>query len=305
MKRFLYRTFFGLALAFVAVGAQAKLTIVTTTEDIGSIVRAVGGTHVEVTSLTRGTQDAHFVEARPSMIRQLARADLFMVVGADLEIGWLQPLLETARNAHVQPGTPGYLDLSTTVELLEKPAGPVSRAQGDVHAAGNPHYWLDPRNGVRLAKAIAARLNELDPRHAEVFRANLAAFERRLGERLTQWQAQLAPLKGKPVFAYHKSFVYLAHAFGFHIVGEIEPKPGIPPNAAHLQQLIRQIGTQKIGLLIMEPYYERRSADYLRDQTGIRIAVLPNSTGGVPGADDYFGLFDVIVRALANIGAPS
>ena len=305
MRWFFYRTLFGLALAFFAVGAQAKLTIVTTTEDIGSLVRAVGGAHVEVTSLTRGTQDAHFVEAKPSMIRQLARADLFMVVGADLEIGWLLPLLETARNARVQPGTPGYLDLSTTVELLEKSTGPVSRAQGDVHAAGNPHYWLDPRNGFRLSRAIAARLNELDPQHAEVFRANLAAFERRLSERLTQWQMQLAPLKGKPVIAYHKSFVYLAHAFGFQIVGEIEPKPGIPPNAAHLQRLIQQIGTQKIGLLIMEPYYERRSADYLRDRTGIRIAVLPNSTGGVPGADDYLGLFEVIVRALANSGAPS
>ena len=305
MKWFLYRTFFGLALAFVAAGAQAKLTIVTTTEDIASLVRAVGGAHVEVTSLTRGTQDAHFVEAKPSMIRQLARAELFMVVGADLEIGWLRPLLETARNARVQPGTPGYLDLSTAVVLLDRPAGPVSRAQGDVHAAGNPHYWLDPRNGVRLARVIAARLGELESGHAEVFRANLAVFERRLDERMTQWRAQLAPLKGKPVIAYHKSFVYLAHAFGFQIVGEVEPKPGIPSNAAHLQQLIQQIGTQKIGLLIMEPYYERRSADYLRDRTGIRIAILPNSTGGVSGADDYISLFDVIVRALANGGASS
>ena len=181
MKMFFYQTFFGLVLALIGAGAQAKLTIVTTTEDIGSIARSLGGAHVEVTSLTRGTQDAHFVEAKPSMIRQLARADLFMVVGADLEIGWLQPLLETARNARVQPGTHGYLDLSTTVDLLEKSTGPVSRAQGDVHAAGNPHYWLDPRNGFRLARAIATRLTELDPGHAQMFRANLAAFERRLG----------------------------------------------------------------------------------------------------------------------------
>jgi len=299
----LLRVILGVALALAAAAAHAKLTVVTTTADLGALARTVGGAHVEVTSLTRGTQDAHFVEAKPSMIRQLARADLFMVVGADLEIGWLQPLLETARNARVQPGTPGYLDLSTTVELLHKPTGPVSRAQGDVHARGNPHYWLDPRNGVRLAEAIARRLSELDPAHADAFGANRAAFERQLSERLTQWQSQLTPLKGKPVLAYHKSFVYLAHAFGFDIVGEVEPKPGIPPNAAHLQQLIRQIRVQKVGLLIMEPYYERRSADYLREQTGIPVAIVPNSVGGAPGTDDYLGLFDVIVRTLANGGA--
>lgn len=302
MRQFLYRILFGLALASMAAAAHAKLTVVTTTADLAALAQTVGGDRVDVTSLARGTQDAHFVEAKPSMIRQLARADLFLVVGADLEIGWLQPLLETARNARVQPGTPGYLDLSTAVELLQKPTGPVSRAQGDVHARGNPHYWLDPRNGSRMAEAIARRLSELDPAHADAFRANRAAFERQLRERLASWQAQLAPLKGKPVISYHKSFVYLAHAFGFDIVGEIEPKPGIPPNAAHLQQLIERIRGQKIGLLIMEPYYERRSADYLREQTGIRIAVVPNSVGGAPGADDYLGLFDVIVRTLADAG---
>ncbi len=304
MRQLRYRVLFGLGLICVAAAAQARLTVLATTEDLATLARTVGGTHIEVTSLTRGTQDAHFVEAKPSMIRQLARADLFLVVGADLEIGWLQPLLETARNVRVQPGTPGYLDLSTSVVLLDKPTGPVSRAQGDVHAAGNPHYWLDPRNGLRMSKAIAARLTDIDPGHADAFRANLAAFERQLSERLTQWQAQLAPLKGQPVITYHKSFVYLAHAFGFDIVGEIEPKPGIPPSTAHLQRLIQQIRAQKIGLLIMEPYYERRSADYLREKTGIRIAVVPNSVGGAVGTDDYIALFDVIVRTLANNSTP-
>lgn len=304
MARFLVRWLLASVLGFATVAAHAKLAVVTTTEDLAALARAVGGEHIDATSLARGTQDAHFVEAKPSMIRQVARANLLMVVGADLEIGWLQPLLETARNAHVQPGMPGYLDLSTAVALLEKPAGPVSRAQGDVHARGNPHYWLDPRNGLRMAKAMAARLSELDPAHADAFRANEATFARRLGERLAQWQAQLTPLKDMPTIAYHKSFVYLADAFGFDIVGEIEPKPGIPPNAAHLQQLLQQIRTQKIGLLIMEPYYERRSAEYLRAQTGIRVAVVPNSVGGATGANDYIGLFDVIVRTLVDSGAP-
>lgn len=302
MTQSLYRTLLGLMLIFVTGATQAQLTVVTTTADIAALVRVVGGAFVEVASLTRGTQDAHFVEAKPSMIRQLAGADLFMVVGADLEVGWLPPLLAAARNTRVQPGSAAYLDLSTAVALLEKASGPVSRAQGDVHAAGNPHYWLDPRNGVLLARAIAARLSETDPAHAGVFRANLATFERQLAERLVLWQAQLAPFKGKPVIVYHRSFVYLARAFGLEIAGEVEPKPGIPPNATHLQDLISLIRSKKIGLLLMEPYYERRSADYLREQTGIAVAVVPSSVGGAPGVEDYFALFDFIARTVAGSG---
>lgn len=291
-----------LALGVLPLWAHAKLNVVTTTQDSAAIVQAVGGEQVQVQSLTPGTRDPHFAEATPSMIRRVYQADLLVLIGADLEIGWLSPLLETARNGRVLPGAPGYLDLSASVSLLDKPAGPVSRAQGDVHARGNPHYWLDPRNGLRMAQAIGARLSEIDPAHAADYRARLAAFQQELERRLPVWQASLAGLKGKPVVAYHKSFVYLADAFGFRIVAEVEPKPGIPPNAAHLQRLIQTIRAQQIGVLIMEPYYERRSADYLARETGIKVAVLPQSVGAQPGISMYFDLFEAIVAAFKAAG---
>ncbi|MFZ5697150.1 MAG: metal ABC transporter substrate-binding protein [Pseudomonadota bacterium] len=280
----------------------AKLNVVATTADGAAIVRAIGGKHVQVQSLTPGTRDPHFAEATPGLVRQVYGADLLVLIGADIEIGWLPPLLETARNSRILPGAPGYIDLSAAVTLLDKSSGPVSRAEGDVHARGNPHYWLDPRNGALMAQAVAARLSKIDPGHAPAFRANLDAFERELGQRLPQWQARLAPWQDQPVVAYHKSFVYLAHAFGFRIVAEIEPKPGIPPHAAHLRQLVETIRAQKIGVLIMEPYYERRSATWLARETGIRIVVLPQSVGARPDIVTWFDLFDAIVDAFNRTG---
>lgn len=282
--------------------AYAKLNVVATTADGAAIVRAIGGEHVQVQSLTPGTRDPHFAEATPGMIRQVHGADLLVLIGADLEIGWLPSLLETARNGRILPGAPGYLDLSAAVTLLDKSSGPVSRAEGDVHARGNPHYWLDPRNGALMAQAVAARLGKIDPGHAPAFRTNLDAFEQELGQRLPQWQTRLARWQDRPVVAYHQSFVYLAHAFGFRIVAEIEPKPGIPPHAAHLQQLVETIRAQKIGVLIMEPYYERRSATWLARETGIKIAVLPQSVGARPDIVTWFDLFDAIVDAFNRTG---
>ncbi len=282
--------------------AQANLNVVTTTSDSAAIVQMIGGEHVQVQSLTLGTRDPHFAEATPSMIRRVHQADLLVLIGADLEIGWLPPLLEAARNSRVLLGARGYVDLSTSVLLLDKPTGTVSRAQGDVHANGNPHYWLDPRNGLRMAQMISVRLGEIDPTHAADYRARLEAFQQELERRLPVWQASLASLKGKPVLAYHKSFVYLADAFGFQIVAEVEPKPGIPPNASHLQQLIATIHTRKISALIMEPYYERRSAEYLAQQTGVKVVVLPQSVGAQPGIATYFELFGAVIAAFKTAG---
>lgn len=282
--------------------AYAKLNVVTTTQDGAAIVQAIGGEHVQVQSLTLGTRDPHFAEATPSMIRRVYQADLLVLIGADIEIGWLPPLLDTARNGRVLPGAPGYLDLSASMTLLDRPSGPVSRALGDVHARGNPHYWLDPRNGLRMAQAITARLGEIDPAHAVDYGARLAVFRQEMERRLPAWQVQLAALKGKPVIAYHKSFVYLADAFGFRIVAEVEPKPGIPPNAAHLQRLVETIREQQIGVLIMEPYYERRSAEYLVRETGVKLAVLPQSVGAQPRISTYFELFDAIAAAFKAAG---
>lgn len=278
--------------------ALARLDVVTTTADLAAIARAVGGDAVEVESLTSGASNPHFAEAKPSMIRRVSRADALFVVGAGLELGWLPPLLENARNAKVLPGAPGYVDLSTSVELLDKRAGPVSRAQGDVHAQGNPHYWLDPRNGVRMAQAMAERMAQLDGGHAEAYRARARTFARDIDARLPGWRAALAPLKDKPVLAYHTSFAYLAQAFGFRIVDQVEPKPGIPPNAAHLASLVARIKALHIRLLLAEPYYERRSGEYLAAQSGIKLAFVPASVGTEARIKDYPALFDAIVDAI-------
>ncbi len=293
---------FGVLLLMISLNSHATLRVVTTTQDMAAIAEAVGGEQVKVQSLTRGTRDPHFATAKPSMIRKVFRADLLLVIGADLEIGWLPPLLQSARNAQVLPGNPGYLDLSSVVPLLGKTSGPVSRAMGDVHVKGNPHYWLDPRNGMRMAKAIATRLGELDPVNKDSYQQRFKTFKQKVDNKLPAWNAELSQLKGKPVIAYHKSFVYLADAFGFHIVDEIEPKPGIAPSAASLNALVTRIQTERIGLLIMEPYYERRSASYISEQTGIHVAVLPQSVGAQPNINSYVDLFDAIVATFNRVG---
>jgi len=300
--RKLFRISIGLLLFVSSLTSHAALRVVTTTQDLSAITKAVGGEWVQVQSLTPGTRDPHFAAAKPSMIRKVFLADLLLVIGADMEIGWLPPLLQSARNSRVQPGNPGYLDLSSVVPLLGKVSDPVSRAMGDVHAKGNPHYWLDPRNGIRMAQAITTRLSGLDPAHKDDYRRRFNDFVQTMDNKLPAWRAELAQLKGKPVIAYHKSFVYLADAFGFRIVGEVEPKPGIAPSAASLSALVERIKTEHIDSLIMEPYYERRSASYLNEQTGIHVAVIPQSVGAQPDIHTYFDLFDAIVAALNKAG---
>ena len=298
-----YRIWFALLpLMMIAPDGVAALRVVATTQDLAAFAEMVGGEQVTVQSLTRGTRDPHFAAAKPSMIRKVFRADLLLVIGADMEIGWLPPLLQSARNARVRPGNPGYLDLSLTIPLLGKSRGPVSRAMGDVHAKGNPHYWLDPANGIRMAQAIAARLGELDPAHQGQYQRRFEIFARKMEEKMRSWRAALAYLKGTPSIAYHTSFIYLANAFDFRIVDEVEPKPGIAPSAATLGALVARIEKDEIGLLIMEPYYERRSARYLSEKTGIYVAVLPQSVGAKPDINDYFDLFDAIVAALTAAG---
>ena len=291
----------GLLLLTIPGTGHATLQIVTTTQDLAALAEAVGGEYVKVQSLTPGTRDPHFAAAKPSMIRKVFRADLLLILGADMEIGWLPPLLQSARNARVQPGNSGYLDLSSAVPILGKRSGPVSRALGDVHAKGNPHYWLDPRNGVHMARAIAARLGELDPGHAADYERRFQAFAGTLESKLLTWRTELAHLKDSSVIAYHTSFIYLADAFGFRIVDEVEPKPGIAPSAASLSALLTRIKAEHIGILIMEPYYERRSARYLNEKTGIRVAILPQSVGAQEGINNYFDLFDAIVNVLKDV----
>lgn len=288
--------------SLLSTGVHAVLRIETTTQDLAAIAKSIGGDHVEVHSLTIGSRDPHFAVAKPSMIRRVYRADLLLVIGVDMEIGWLPALLQASRNTQVQPGSSGYLDLSTAVNLLGKMHGVVTRDMGDVHAKGNPHYWLDPRNGILMAQAMSERLSQLDPQHATDYRANFSAFEKKIKEKMPQWRAELKALNGQSVIAYHSSFVYLADAFGFRLVDEVEPKPGISPSAASLNALITRIKKEQIELLIMAPYYERRSARYLNEQTAIQIAVLPQSVGAEKEIKHYSDLFDALVKRLKSAG---
>lgn len=290
------------ALLVTPFGTQAALKVVTTTQDLAAIAVAVGGRHVAVESLTSGQTDPHFADAKPSMIRRVRDAELLLAVGAELEAGWLPAVLAAARNARVLPGASGHLDLSTSVTLRDKIAGPVTRAMGHVHAQGNPHYWLDPENGLRMAAAIARRLAELDPPNAADYRAGHEQFAQMLSARVVEWKQALAGLRDRPVIAYHASFVYLAHAFGFRIVAEVEPKPGIAPSPSHLQALVARIRSERIPLLIVEPFYERRSAAYLAEQTGIKVVFLPHSVGAQAAIRSYPDLFDAIVASIRSSG---
>jgi len=280
---------------------SAQLNVVTTTQDLAALAQAVGGSHIHAEALTMGTRDPHFAEARPSMIRVVHGADVLVVVGADLEIGWLPAVLRSARNAKVQTGGEGFLDLSEHVALLGKASGPVDRSLGDVHVQGNPHYWLDPQNGLVMARTIADKLIEMDKTHRVDYEANFASFEKTLQTKIKQWHDALSILKGKKIIVYHNSLLYLAKTFGFEIVAEIEPKPGISPSAAHLAKLVSTIKSQDIDLLLMEPYYERRSAEFLQRNTGIQVYVIPQSVGSTSKVTNYIELFDEIVFALRGV----
>ena len=297
-----YTILIALSLLLSSMHSHAALRVVTTTQDVAAIAMAIGGEQTKVQSLTPGTRDPHFATAKPSMIRKVYGADLLVVIGADMEIGWLPALLSSARNTQVQPGNIGHLDLSRHISLLGKINAPVSRAMGDVHANGNPHYWLNPRNGLLMAQAIAKRLSELDPDNISVYQSRLKIFEETVKTKLTIWQKALLPLKNQSVIAYHTSFIYLADAFGFHIIDEVEPKPGISPSAASLNALIANVKNNNVKLLITEPYYEQRSAKFIKRKTDLTIAVLPQSVGAFPNIKTYFDLFDNIVHALTRNG---
>src|SRR5262245_4586131 len=220
-------------MATLPAGAQSKLNVVATTEDLAAIAREVGGDHVTVDSIAKGYQDPHFVEAKPSFILKLQKADILILVGRDLEIGWLPPLIQQSRNSKVQVGGSGYLDASLKCNILEVPQGQVTRAEGDVHPLGNPHYWLDPENGKIIAREIFDSFAQARPNDRSFFEQRLNDFNNRLSDAAKRWSVMMAPYKGMKVVTYHRSFPNFAERFGLDIVGYVEPKPGIPPTPQH------------------------------------------------------------------------
>lgn len=292
-----------LAMAFAlgaAIDASAEIKVITATEDLASLVKEIGGDKVSAESLARGYQDPHFVEAKPSFVLKLHSADLLVVVGRELEIGWLPPLITQSRNSKIQPGGPAYLDASQTVKILDIPSGQITRAMGDVHPQGNPHYWLDPANGRRIAKAIEGKLAQMSPNDAAYFAQRYADFDRRLADAEARWKAALAPYKGTKIVTYHRSWPNFAEAFGLDVVGYVEPKPGIPPSPAHTLTLMQEMKQQGIKLILVEPYFDLKTPNAIARDTGAKVLVLPPSVGGVKEATDYIALFDYDVNLLAS-----
>jgi zinc/manganese transport system substrate-binding protein len=307
MKRVIIGTAAALAVLAIGTRVEAALNVITATEDLASIAREVGGDKIKVESLARGYQDPHFVEAKPSFVLKLNRADLLIVIGRDLEIGWLPPLITQSRNAKIQPGADGYLDASLTAKILELPTGQITRAMGDVHPLGNPHYWLDPENGRRIAQAIKAKLSEMDGANAATYGQREADFERRLTEAEQRWKAQIAPYKGLKVVTYHRSWPNFADAFGLDVVGYVEPKPGIPPTPQHTLDVIQAMKAQNVKIIMVEPYFDLKTPNSIAAQTGGKVLVMPPSVGGIPQATDYFKLFDtdiaMLIGAVKEMGA--
>lgn len=288
-----------LCLCGFSSSAFAKVSVVTTTTDLAAIAREVGGDDVTVTSISRGTDDPHYVEAKPSYVLKLHRADLLIYVGLELEIGWLPALLTAARNGAVQQGSPGNLNASEAVEVIEVPQT-VSRAEGDIHPFGNPHYWTDPRNGVRIARAIAKRLAEIDGAHAKRYAIRADGFARRIEARIEYWSKRMEPYKGAPVVTYHKSMGYLLRWLELRHVGAIERKPGIPPSGSHIAGLIALMKREQAKAVLVETFYPRKVPALLAEKTGAKLVLLPTSVGGRRAIATYFDLFDAIVSDLSK-----
>lgn len=288
------------ALALAPLAANAQLKVVTSTTDLYDIAKAVGGDRVEAAHIGEGYQDPHFVEAKPSFVLKLRDADVWAFVGLDLEIGWMPLLINGARNERVRPGGSGYIDVSSAIPLLDVPQGKVDRSQGDVHPLGNPHYWLDPDNGKRIAHLFRTRFSQLDPAGAAVYAANEKAFVDRLDAAAREWAGALASIRGKPVVAWHTSWRYFAEYTGMNIVGFMEPKPGVPPSPSHLAGLIQTMKRTGAKVIIMEPFYDRKMADFVARNTGATVLLLPPSVGGEKGVDDYVTLIRHDITRLAE-----
>jgi zinc/manganese transport system substrate-binding protein len=294
------RLFLSLSILLAAWPAAGAVKVVTSLQDFASIAESVGGKRVEAFSLARGYQDPHFVEPKPSFILKLSRADLVIVAGLDLEIGYLPPLLDQSRNEKIRPGSSGYLDASLGCEILERPRGVVTRAMGDVHPFGNPHYWLDPENGRVIARSIAEKLTALDPAGAAEYKANLAAFEGRLAEGEKRWDAMLGPFAGTEVVTYHNSWPNFLKRFRLVAAAYVEPKPGIPPSPAHIVELVNRMRERKVPVILMEPYFDERVPASIAQKTGAKLLTFIPSVGGVPEVKDYISLFDYDVKVLSG-----
>jgi zinc/manganese transport system substrate-binding protein len=278
--------------------ASAQIRVVATTPDLAALAREIGGSAVSVTALAKPTEDPHFVDAKPSHIVTLNRADILIDGGAELELGWLPPLLESARNSKIASGAAGRVVASTGIRMLEVPSS-FDRSKGDVHSLGNPHFLADPVQAKIVARNIAEHLSRVDSKSAPVYRANLAKFNAALDARTAEWQKTLAPYRGAKVVTYHKDFAYFANRFGLDVIETLEPKPGIAPSPSHLARVIGAMNAQNVKVVLVQPYQNRRTAETVARRTGAAVLDMPQQPGARPGTGSYIQMMDNLVNTLA------
>jgi len=301
MKRILISILLFLSVVPFLYAESSKIKILTTTEDLKSIAEYIGGDKVTVDTLARGYQDPHYLEAKPSFMMKAKNADLFIRVGLELEIGYEELIIDGSRNQKIRISQPGHLDVSEGVSLLEVPTTTkVDRSMGDVHPMGNPHYWLDPENVKIVARNIANRLSELSPENTGYFQGNLMVFDKKMDEKMAEWNKKMSQFKGKKIAIYHRSWPYFAERFGLVIACELEPKPGIPPSPGHLKDVIDIMKRDNVKIILMEVFYDEKPAQFVAAETGAKVVVVPNSVGGTKEAKDYFCLIDTIVDKIAE-----
>jgi ABC-type Zn uptake system ZnuABC Zn-binding protein ZnuA len=325
-----------ICLSFVALAscALANLDVITTTTDLAAIAKSVGGANVKVDSIVKGVRDPHFIDAKPGDMSKLRGADLFIAIGLDLEVGYEKSLIQGSRNTKIAIGRTGHLYASSGISVLDKATGTVSRAQGDVHPNGNPHYWLDPYNARTIAQSMAARMGQLDPTNKSAYQSRADAFEksvdvamfgaaavgaigadklwawsssgnlasqvRAAGQPLGGWSAKMEPDRGKAIVTYHKSWNYFAKRFGLRVVAQLEPKPGIPPTPGHIASVVRTMGAEKVGIVLQEPFYSTRSGQTVATRSKATLVVAPLSVGHTSAAKDYVSLMDTVVGLVSN-----
>jgi zinc/manganese transport system substrate-binding protein len=286
------------ALLLAGLAAQAKLNVVATLPDFGSLAREIGDDKINLTVLAKATEDPHFVDARPSFVVALRTADVLIDGGAELELGWLPPLLQNARNVKLDIGKPGRVEAAQGIRLMNVPTN-VTRAAGDVHALGNPHFTADPIIAKAIAQHIAQSFSALDPANSATYDANYKKFETAIDGKLQEWGATMLPFKGQHVAAYHDSWPYFAHRFGLNIDIFLEPKPGIPPSPSHLAEVIAQMKALKVKAVIVEPYHDRKIAERVANATGAKVVDFAQYPGALPNTDSYIKLIDALVSRLA------
>jgi ABC-type Zn uptake system ZnuABC Zn-binding protein ZnuA len=280
--------------------ALADLKVATSLTDLASVAQFVGGNHVTATSLCRGDADPHFVPAKPSLMKAIQHADVFVSTGLELDGGWLPLVLPGSRNPKIQQGAKGFVDASEGVNVLEKPTGTVSRAEGDIHPLGNPHYYADPKNLEVVASRLAEVFSRLDPPNAADYAANTKAFQEKMEASLAKWEKEMAPYNGASVVTYHPNFVYFADRFGLKLFGTVEPKPGIPPSPHYVNDLAESMKKAGVKVVLYQPYYNADPCSQVAKRAGGVAVEIATEVGGLPGTDDVFSKFDILVASIAG-----